>query len=179
MKTYIALLRGINVGGHKKIKMADLRVLMNQLGFSAVETYIQSGNIVFDSNENERSLLGQNIKKAIAETFGFDVPILLKTKQEIAAILEESPFKKAADIAENKIYYTLLHETPKEDAIASLVAKDYPNERFVITANCVYLNCFLGAGKAKLNNALIERKLNVQATTRNHRTLLKLLAMVN
>ncbi|MEP3209141.1 MAG: DUF1697 domain-containing protein [Maribacter sp.] len=177
MNTYIALLRGINVGGQKKIKMIDLKAMFLNIGFKDVVTYIQSGNVVFKSDAQEIQVLEERIIKGIADTFGFDVPVLVKTKTEIAKILQESPYNKTEDLEANRIYYVLLKEQPKQDAIAGLVQQDYPNELFSIRKNCVYLNCIYGAGKAKLTNNIVERKLKVAATTRNHRTMLKLLAL--
>jgi uncharacterized protein (DUF1697 family) len=105
MKTYIALLRGINVSGHKKIKMADLKDMLLKKGFQDVVTYIQSGNVVFKSEETVHEELEDKIKKGIADTFGFDVPVLVKTKREIEAILRESPYTKEEDIEAKK--YTM------------------------------------------------------------------------
>lgn len=177
MKTYIALLRGINVSGHKKIKMADLKAMLVNIGFEDVVTYIQSGNVIFKSDKKNIAGLEEEIKKCIADTFGFDVPVLIKTKIEIAAILQESPYTKTEDLEANRIYYVLLHDQPELEYIANLTQEDYPNELFSIGKNCVYLNCINGAGKAKLTNNIIERKLKVSATTRNHRTMLKLLEL--
>lgn len=177
MVTYIALLRGINVSGHKKIKMADLRVMLQKMNFEDLETYIQSGNVVFKSDDSNMLSLEEKIKKGIAETFGFDVPVLVKTRIELLKILKESPFTKAEDIEANKIYYVLLKNEPEQAVIANINQENYPNELFIITKNCVYLNCINGAGKAKLNNNIIEKKLEVEATTRNHRTMLKLIEL--
>lgn len=177
MKTYIALLRGINVSGHRKIKMADLRQLLGELGFGSVKTYIQSGNVVFESSETDTLLLERQIKDGIAKTFGFDVPVVIKDHAQLCAIIGESPFREAEDLAANRIYYALLKTEPDHADIANLDQRDYPNERFVIRPNCVYLNCHLGAGQAKLDNNIIERKLKVQATTRNHKTMLKLIEL--
>lgn len=177
MKTYIALLRGINVSGHRKIKMVDLRSMFNKMGFEAVHTYIQSGNVVFKSPETNTDALERHIKEEIALTFGFDVPVLIKERAGLFDILQESPFKKEEDLAANRIYYVLLKDAPKKEVIPNLDPNDFPNERFVITPNCVYLNCLLGAGKAKLSNNIIERRLKLEATTRNHKTMLKLLEL--
>ena len=92
MKTYIALLRGINVGGHKKLKMADLKSMMEELGFQNVVTYIQSGNVVFSAKEEKD--LSDNISNGIAEKFGYEVPVLVKTADEIAQILKNCPLGK-------------------------------------------------------------------------------------
>lgn len=177
MRTYIALLRGINVGGHRKVKMADLKVMLEKIGLKDVATYIQSGNVVFKSSETDVFTLGEKIKSGIEKTFGFDVPVLIKSKEELLSILQRSPFKKQEDLEANKIYYVVLKSKPKQPDIDSLDQNSYPNELFVITDNCVYLNCINGAGKAKLNNNIIERKLAVEATTRNHRTLQKLIEL--
>lgn len=177
MNSYIALLRGINVSGQKKIKMADLKTMFVKIGFKDVVTYIQSGNVIFRSDEKSIQGLEGKIKDGITEKFGFDVPVLVKTKAEIEEILQKSPYKKTEDLEAKKIYYVLLKNEPEKDSIANLAQKDYPNELFSMGKNCVYLNCVLGAGKAKLTNNIIERKLKVSATTRNHRTMLKLIEL--
>jgi uncharacterized protein (DUF1697 family) len=179
MKTYIALLRGINVSGQKKIKMADLRKILENQGFNKVQTYIQSGNVIFKSEVSNASDLEKKIKKGIEDAFNFDVPVLVKTLTELSQILDESPYKNPKDIESNQVYYSILKDKPEIGFKDHLDAKDYPNEEFLITENCAYLNCFKGAGKAKLNNTIIERKLKVTATTRNHRTMLKLLEMAS
>jgi uncharacterized protein (DUF1697 family) len=179
MNTYIALLRGINVSGHKKIKMAELKAMMVKNGFEDVVTYIQSGNVIFKSAEKNRLCLEEKIKTGIADTFGFNVPVTVKTRTEIEAILEESPYTQKEDLEANRIYYVLLKSEPEQELIAKLVQEDYPSELFSFGKNCVYLNCLNGAGKAKLTNNIIERKLQITATTRNHRTLLKVLELSN
>jgi uncharacterized protein (DUF1697 family) len=175
MKTYIALLRGINVGGHKKIKMTDLKVVLEKLGYESVETYIQSGNVVFKSEETNVQKIEEQIENGITKTFGFEIPVLVKKRAEVENILKESPYKKTEDLEANRIYYVLLKRKLKPDLSANLNQDDYPTELFSISENCIYLNCINGAGKAKLTNNIIERKLEVSTTTRNHRTLLKLL----
>ena len=177
MKTYIALLRGINVSGQKKIKMTDLKALFVKIGLDDVVTYIQSGNVVFKSDEKKIQKLEEKIKKGIADSFGFDVPVLVKTKMELEDILQKSPYTKQEDLEAKRIYYVLLKDAPNQEFIANLDQDDYPNELFLISENCVYLNCLNGAGNAKLTNNIIERKLKVSATTRNHRTMMKLLEL--
>jgi len=175
MKIYIALLRGINVSGQKKIKMADLRKALQKLPFEDIETYIQSGNIVFKTAYTNVVEIEELIKKTILDSFGFDVPVLVKSSVELEEILQANPYTNPNDLAEKKIYYVLLKSAPKANAIPNLNQDDYPNELFDITSSCVYLNCKKGAGNAKLTNNIIEKKLAVSATTRNHRTMTKLL----
>ena len=177
MGVFIALLRGINVSGQKKIKMADLRSMLQTLPIKKVETYIQSGNIVFGSEEVSTEVLAASIKKSISEKFGLDVPILVKSVKDFEQLLKVSPYTDAKDLEAGKIYYALLKDAPLDDNFQNLDQKNYPNELFEITPYCVYLNCKNGAGKAKLTNTIIEKKLKVAATTRNHRTMVKLLEM--
>ena len=177
MNTYIALLRGINVSGHKKIKMVDLKTMFEKIPFKNVQTYIQSGNVVFKTEETKIPLLEEKITKAIAQIFYFDVPVIVKTMKDMTEILKKNPFKNPEDIEYKRIYYALLKTKPENTLVKNLEAEHYPNEEFYISDNCVYLNYTLGAGKAKLSNNLIERKLNAVATSRNHRTMVKLLAL--
>lgn len=171
---YIALLRGINVGGHKKIKMADLRVLFENLGYRDIITYIQSGNVVFKSEDQDIVELEDRISKGIFGRYGFDVPAIVKKREEVERILAHNPFTDPEDIQANKVYFVLLKERPTQEGLSTLSSMQFDNEQLVVTPNCVYLKCNLGAGKAKCNNNLIEQKLQVAATSRNHRTLMKL-----
>lgn len=177
MKTYIALLRGINVGGHRKIKMVDLIELLNKMGFKDVKTYIQSGNVVFKSSITKTSELEEKIMKTIAKTFGFDVPVLVKTHKEIKSIFDNNPFTETSDIENKRIYFALLKETPQPELKAAFQKVKFLGELFVVAEDCVYLNYSIGAGKAKLSNNLIERKLKVSATARNYNTMVKLLEL--
>ncbi len=177
---YIALLRGINVSGQKKIKMVDLKALFaDTLGFENVVTYIQSGNIVFDTTMKPMDTIENKINQGILKTFGFDVPVLVRTEAQLRSVLERSPFQNAEDLAANRIYYVLLKQAPEASAITKMEQLTFQHEEFRITEQCVYLNCFKGAGKAKLNNNLLERKLGVEATTRNDRTMRKLLELAS
>jgi len=175
--TYIALLRGINVSGQKKIKMAELRSVLEENGFNDVKTYIQSGNIVFDSELGDREKLQHRIATVIHQHFGFEVPTLVIQEADIQQILESNPFSDEGEA--NKLYYVLLKNPPKEDLVKQFNQLQFEHEAFHITNKCVYLLCKNGYGKAKLNNNLIEKKLKVEATTRNEKTMLKLLEMAS
>nr|WP_299387391.1 DUF1697 domain-containing protein [Allomuricauda sp.] len=175
MKTYIVLLRGINVGGQKKIKMADLRQSLEQRNFFNVQTYIQSGNIICQSAENDPGTVGVQIQETIKEDFGFDVPSLAFTEDMFKQILDANPFNSAE---EKNLYFVLLRTVPEKELVEQCNLLQFENEEFEITDSCVYLNCYAGYGKAKLSNNLMERKLKVEATARNLRTMKKLLEMV-
>ncbi len=172
MQTHIALLRGINVGGHKKLKMADLKLLFEDLGFQDVVTYIQSGNVVFSAKETDG--LAERISKEIEKRFGWQVPVLVKTAAAVAKILADCPFnkEKKADA-----YFMLLATQPQKKLMEAVSEISYPNEEFVLSPECVYIHYGNGAGNAKLNNNFFEKKLNVAATTRNYRTLVKLVEL--
>lgn len=172
MQTYIALLRGINVGGKAKLKMANLKLLFEDLGFKDVATYIQSGNVVFAA-ENGIGL-EEKISKEIKSKFGFEVPVLVKTAAEIDTILKDCPFEKDKKEAS---YFVLLKTPPQKELVKAVEQLNYPDEEFAITDACVYLFSATGYGNAKLNNNLFEKKLKVSATTRNYRTLVSLVEM--
>ncbi len=172
MKTYFAFLRGINVGGHNKIAMQELRHLLSDIGFKDVKTYIQTGNIVFKSLETDKKLLVSKIEQSILEHFDFSIPAIVKTPVEIDIILEKCPFNEEEKQAS---YFVLLYKTPNQEQIASLSAYEFPNEKFKLINDCVYLHSTTGYGRAKANNNFFEKKLNNIATTRNYKTLKKVI----
>ncbi len=175
MQSHIALLRGINVSGQKKIKMADLKLLLEDLGFNDVVTYIQSGNVLFNPKaKSVKEDCAEKISEGIKEQFGFEVPVLVKTVSEIEKILAACPFSEEKKIAS---YFTLLNESPTQELMKEISQLDYSNEEFIITENCVYLFSEKGYGNAKCNNNFFEKKLKVGATTRNYRTLVKLIEL--
>jgi len=173
MNTYLALLRGINVGGHKKILMTDLKSVFGKLGFKNVQTYIQSGNVIFQSNFSSQEC-ELKIFEAILEECGWEVPVLVKTPSEIKSILDDCPFPQEK---KEKSYFVLLQSVPSSSTISEIEKVSYPNEEFIITNSCVYLYSELGAAKAKLSTNFFERKLKVKATARNYNTMVKLLSL--
>ncbi|MDO6595421.1 DUF1697 domain-containing protein [Oceanihabitans sp. 2_MG-2023] len=175
METYIALLRGINVGGHKKVPMATLRELLTNSGFENVKTYIQSGNIVLQSSENNTKIIENIISEIIRSHFKFEVPVLVKTKEELAHIFYNCPFKK---IEKQKSYFILLQEIPNKDLVTLALKKEYKAETFKIINNCIYFYSEAGYGKSKFNANYFERILKTAATARNYNTMVKLLSLV-
>jgi len=175
MHTYIALLRGINVGGHKKVPMAVLRELFTDAGLLDVKTYIQSGNVVFQSSEKSAIKLEEVIQKAIESHFGFVVSVLVRTKEQFQRVFDNCPFKNEKKEAS---YFILLHTIPDAELVISTSQEVYNNEEFLIVKDCVYTFYARGAGNAKCGTNLLERKLKVSATARNYRTMVKLLDLV-
>jgi uncharacterized protein (DUF1697 family) len=168
---YIALLRGINVGGQKKIKMVDLKNMFETLGFKNVKTYIQSGNIVFDYDCTNTTKLGNYIEKKISETFGFFVKAIIRTDEEFRNLVNNNPFVKEPNVELDKLYVTFMLDIPEPSTVIFLDVKKEENEKFLIISREVYLYCPNGYGRTKLNNAMFEKKLKNVATTRNWKTI--------
>jgi uncharacterized protein (DUF1697 family) len=177
MQTYISLLRGINVSGQRLIKMADLQLTYAKLGFESVETYIQSGNVVFRSRETDTFRLQSVISRQILKDFGFEVPVLVLTAKKLEKILTENPFKAGGAKDLSAVYITFLHARPDQHYREDIITKKQEYEEIVFTESVVYLYCPKGYGKTKLNNAFLESKLRVEATTRNLKTSEELLRM--
>src|ERR1035437_4521436 len=113
MSKYISILRGINVGGNRKILMADLKSLFEKLEFSNIQTYIQSGNVIFNSDQKRSNAdLEQEIQQAIADTFGFDVPVIIRSAEEMTDSIANNPFWKVKDIDIDRLHLTFLKELP-------------------------------------------------------------------
>ena len=177
MKTYILLLRGINVSGHKKIKMADLKHMLERIGMQSVQTYIQSGNIVLKVTDENVQILEKKVSEVITRNYGFEVPVLVLELSNFNEIVHQSPFSEYNDLEKKNAYFVLLKNKPETQLIQALEEEKYPNESFKITQKCIYLTCKNGYGNAKCNTNFFERKLKVQATTRNYKTMSKLVAM--
>ena len=177
MKTYICILRGINVSGKNIIKMDALKQMFESLGATNVKTYIQSGNVVFQYKDENPAALETLIISRILADFGFDVPVQVLSFEELKHIVENNPFLKDSTKDEAFLHLTFLAAPPQEIDQEVLFSKKTGNEEIVITDAAVYLYCPHGYGRTKLNNNFLENKLKVQATTRNWKTTLKLLEM--
>ena len=174
MARYISILRGINVGGNRKILMADLKSLYGKLDFSNVQTYIQSGNVIFDSEKIETSILEQKVQQAIAETFGFDVPMIVRTVGEWAESIANNPFWKEKDADIDRLHLTFLKETPVLKKLIKMMNIDLSPDRFQVIGKDAFIFCSAGYSDSKLTNQFFESKLGVSATTRNWKTVIKL-----
>ena len=178
METFIALLRGINVSGQKKIKMADLRTQLEPLGFKQIQTYIQSGNIVFQSAITDPQQLARKIEQRIKEVYDFEVPTLILSPNTLQQILNDNPFTAEDPSVDTKqLYFTLLNASPAKEPLAKLASFQFSNERFQVIDHVIYCHYEQGYGRSKMNNTFFEKQLKVRATTRNWRTMNKLLEM--
>jgi uncharacterized protein (DUF1697 family) len=177
MATYIAMLRGINVGSGKIVKMERLRASFEALGFDGVRTYVQSGNVIFESEQKSPAGLSNKIEEKIRRDFGFTVPVSVKTSKEMAQIVSDNPLVKEKGIDHSKLHVTFLSDPPPKTAVKVLEPLATDRERFRILNREIYLYCPDGYGNTKLSNNAIEKKLSVVATTRNRRTVNALLEM--
>ncbi len=175
MNIYISLLRGINVSGKNKIKMSDLKTLYESLHFHKVQTYIQSGNVIFANSLNEANVLARQIEQAILKTFSLEVAVLVMEASTFKEIINNNPFKTQDP---SKVLVTFLASVPDHSAIESIRAARQPTEEIKQIGQYIYLYCPNGYGHTKLSNAFIERKSGATATTRNWRTVTKLMNIV-
>jgi len=167
---YIALLRGINVSGQKSIKMADLTKLCDSLEFKNISTYLQSGNIIFEYETTDSSIIADNIKRAMRKKYGFDVDVIVRTAHELEKIISGNPLIQKSNIDAYKLHITFLLSHPQDQNSSTIEMAKEDNEFFIIKDREVYLYCPNGYGRTKLNNQAIEKKLKTPATTRNWKT---------
>ena len=176
MITYIAFLRGINVSGHKIIKMADLAKMFTDIKFKNVKTYIASGNVLFDSNEKDISKLEAKIEKEILKTFGFDVVVFIRTREELEEIVKLNPFAKIK--IEKPKFYVLFMKDKFTKLKLPFVSEKYAVEVIAVLDNnffCVARPDVVGSGGGA--NLFIEKEHKIPATTRNWNTILKILQL--
>lgn len=179
MHTYISLLRGINVSGQKIIKMELLRKMFENLGFENIRTYIQSGNVVFSSNEEDISKLEKIIRKEIEKEFGFDVHIKILIPEELQSALSRNPFLNDESLDSKHHYFAFLDKDPADENWEILKNIQLSGEKMELNGKVLFVHYPSGAGKTKLTNNLIENKLKVNSTMRNLNTSRKLLEMVS
>lgn len=174
MNSYIVLLKGINVGGHKKVPMAELRDLLTKSAYENVKTYIQSGNVILESSQKSIPKIEVQIKKDILDHFGFEVPVLIKTRKDLKRIFNDSPFSEEE---KQKSYFIMLYDTPDSELVKVASEKVYEGEEYQIINDCIYYYSAKGFGQSKFNTNFFERKLNTFATARNYNTMVKLLSL--
>ncbi len=177
MARYVALLRGINVGGRKKVAMGELRDALGSLGYGDVETYLQSGNAVFTATNNDPAGLAGAIEKELERRLAMDVKVLVRTRDELASVVEANPFPEATS-EPSKLHVAFLSATPDAHRAATIDAARFEPDQFRVGERAVYLWYPSGAGRSRLTNDLLERKLGVTATSRNWNTVLALLERV-
>ncbi len=173
---YVALLRGINVGGENRLSMKDLVAIFSEAGCGDVQTYIQSGNVVFRATEARASRIPAAIATAVSDRLGFRAPVVMRTAGELRAIARGNPFLRAGADAEG-LHVMFLADRPSPGKVATLDPKRSPPDEFEVRGREIYLRCPNGAARTKLTNAYFDTKLSTTSTMRNWRTVLKLVEM--
>jgi uncharacterized protein (DUF1697 family) len=176
MKTFLSLLRGINVSGQKKIHMTELKILYEDLNFKNVITYIQSGNVIFRSTNGNN--LSKKIEQKIFEKYNFNVPVIIRTTDEMQSIIDGNPFLIEKDIDLSKLHVVYLSENPSHKNSDKIKKSNGEPDTFYISGKEIYLYCPNGYGRTKLTNNFFENKFKVNATTRNWKTTNELLKMI-
>ena len=172
LTTYISIIRGINVSGQKLIKMDALRKMYENMGFRNVTTYVQSGNVIFTSNDIEltETEMEAKISRQIEKEFGFEVPIIVLTVEKLKQIIDNNPFLNDANKDQAFLHVTFLSSKPAYFDKKAIEDKKQDGEDVFFSDDAVYLYCPNGYGNIKLTNNLLEAKMKVRATTRNWKT---------
>jgi uncharacterized protein (DUF1697 family) len=176
-KRQIALLRGINVGRHKRVAMPALRKLLASLGYDDVRTHLQSGNVILDTSKTP-ARLQKELEQAIAGQFGVEVDVIVRTRDELARVVARDPL---GDVADNPSRYlvSFLSAKPEAKRVRELEGLAAASERFVVVGRELYAWQPSGVHASKLSKALADGKLGVTATARNWSTVTKLLALAD
>lgn len=172
---FIVFLRGINVSGQKKIKMAELREALSNAGFQGVQSYIQSGNLIV-KDEGSIKEVEEKISSLIMDQYGFDVVCVARTRQDLKSILDNSPYL-GTEREEKRMCFTMLKRIPEETRLKKLREVQFPPEEWTGDGTIIYGYSPNGLGKAKLTNNYFEKVLQVEATTRNLNTMRKMIEL--
>jgi uncharacterized protein (DUF1697 family) len=178
MTTYLALLRGINLGPRNKIRMADLRELVESLGHKNVRTHILSGNVLFESHRRDTRRLERELEKAIKERFGFNIAVLVRTRDELEEIVRKNPLPHAAQEG-RRLFLLFLSKNPSRDRIREIDAEAYKPEEFEVADRAIYAWFRQGLQGSRLAGALSDKRLGVTVTNRNWNTVTKLLELAD
>lgn len=173
MKQYLIFLRGVTPVGKNKVLMGSLREILTKAGLLNVQTYIQSGNVLANSDLSAAAI-ETLVHDAIAKELGGDIAIVAKTPSQIKKIFDNNPF---ADKDTTDVYFTLLQKEPDPKKIKKLSSLQFSPDEFVVTNKSVYLYCPNGYGRTRINNNYFERQLGVPATSRNYNTIKKMIEL--
>ncbi|WP_339317729.1 DUF1697 domain-containing protein [Paenibacillus sp. FSL R10-2734] len=177
MTTYIALLRGINVGGNKIIKMQDLKTMFQSIGFQNVRTYIQSGNVLFESDEESKSLLSGVIERQIQEVFGFDVSVIIRTLAELENTIANNPFQLSEPEDFKRWYVSFLPAEPSAEALDKLRIYEEGPDKIRFVGREMYVLYEVSVSQSPLFKVPFDKILGMSITARNWNTVNKLVAM--
>ncbi|HNX50535.1 MAG TPA: DUF1697 domain-containing protein [Thermoanaerobaculaceae bacterium] len=177
MSTFVALLRGINVSGHRPVNMRRLSAAFACLGLADVVTYLQSGNVVFDVAPGDVTELRRRLEAAIDATFGFPVTVLLRTSLQMDRVVKACPFAAAAAHNPTRVAVAFLADEPSPEALGRLTARTHEPDEILVEGSEAYIHCPDGFGRTKLSNAYLEKTLGTASTARNWNTVNHLMAL--
>ncbi|MDP9239899.1 MAG: DUF1697 domain-containing protein [Actinomycetota bacterium] len=177
MARQVVLIRGINVGGHAKLAMADLRRLLAELGYDGVRTHLQSGNAVVTTSK-AATTVAKEVEKAIAKELDVRPRVLVRSRDELAKVIEGNPMPDAVSDG-SRFFVTFLSAEPPKGALDGLDPADFAPDAWDLSGRELYMRCPDGLRDSKLAKALTEKRLGVTATTRNWNTVTKLLALAD
>jgi uncharacterized protein (DUF1697 family) len=175
MPILISMLRGINVGGHAKIKMDALRALYSSLAFENPQTYVQSGNVIFETNERNLEQIARRIQSAIEKQFACRPEIMLRTAEDLRSVVKNNPFAKRSNIEPNKLLVTFLAADPGDQARKILLQQKFGPEELHAIGRELYIYFPIGVGKSKLPWRGIDKILQTPGTGRNWNSVTKIL----
>lgn len=171
MPIYVALLRGVNMGPHKRMKMDRLRASFEALGFEQVQTYIQSGNVIFKAAKASPQTMAKKIEDRILADFGFPAPVVIRTQTEMERTIAGSPFIKRKGIDPTKLHIIFLRVAPDPTAMKELANLTTAPDESLCAGREIYLHLPNGMSKSTLMNNSLERRHLKGATTRNWQTV--------
>lgn len=177
MPVYVSMLRGVNIGGHNKIKMEALRALYESLGFQNTQSFIQSGNVVFRTKERNSAKLSMQIGDAIERKFGFRPQVLLRTTSELREVISANPFATRKGLDPSKLAVSFLELGPDDDIRNKLLAIECAPEELHAHGRELYIYFPNGMARPKLSMTKVERTVKTACTARNWNTVQKLLEM--
>lgn len=175
---FIALLRGINVGGNKKVPMAELRAISEKLGFKNIHTYIQSGNLVFETQGGGPEIAAK-LETAIPKHFGFSVDVIVRSEKQWSRYLSTCPFEDAVQVRANLVLLGLAKGPLAKDLVSTLKAKAAAKERIQVIGDALWIDFGNGVGRSKLTPQVLDRAAGSSVTMRNWRTVTKLGEMLS
>ena len=172
----VALLRGINVGGKNKLPMKDLSAMFSDAGCTDVRTYIQSGNVLFRAEPTPDKDVPSLVSASILSRFGYRIPVITRTAQELQVIVQDNPFLGHGDESD-KLHVAFLSETPDPAKVIALDANRSTPDEFAVLGREIYLYCPKGLARTRLTNSYFDSTLSTASTMRNWKTVLRLLDM--
>jgi uncharacterized protein (DUF1697 family) len=178
MEQFIAIIRGINVGGHNRVNMQVLREALVKKKLQDVQTYIQSGNIVFKTEHGTPEDCAGLIREVLKQKFKADVPVLVRSEKEWRQTIKKNPFLKSTD-DHTKLLVTFLPEKPLAADVKALSKIQFPHDEFKVVGADIYLHCKNGYGRTDISNTFYEKHLKMTNTTRNWRSVLMIAEMLS